>query len=53
MSKIKLNIEVETNKDSRVSVYVLSNYILRAIAGVAGANKAMILQYNCSAEKEG
>lgn len=50
MKKIKLSIEVEVNEGSRVSENELSCYILRDIAGVVGANKAMVMSYTCSNE---
>lgn len=52
MEKVKITIEVETNTESKVSAYVLSNYILRAIAGVAGNNNAMVLSYSCKGERK-
>lgn len=52
VEKVKITIEVETNTESKVSAYVLSNYILRAIAGVAGNNNAMVLSYSCKGERK-
>lgn len=51
MEKAKVTIEVETDDDSRVSARVLSSYILRAIAGVAGANRAIISSYRFDGHK--
>lgn len=47
---MKIVIEVKANSESKVSACVLSSYILRAIAGVVGANKGMILSYRCDHE---
>lgn len=49
---MKVIMEFKTNSESKVSESVLSSYIIRAIAGVVGANKAMILSYSCESERK-
>lgn len=50
--KVMMSIEIETDDDSRVNASRLSNYILRAIAGVVGNNNAKVTYYHYSEERE-
>jgi hypothetical protein len=47
-----MTLEIETDDESRVNASRLSNYILRAVAGVVGNNKATVLSYKYSEEKK-
>ena len=42
---VKIELEIATDKNSKVSEVELSNYVLRAIAGVAASNKGMVASY--------
>lgn len=46
--KVKIEMEIETNEESRVSAEILSDYVLRAIAGVVATNRAIVTLYKCS-----
>lgn len=52
MQKIKIEMEIETNEESRVPAETVSNYVLRAIAGVTAANRAIVTSYRCSKQGE-
>ena len=49
---MKIELEIKCTEDSKISVEVLSNYILRAIAGVAAANKGVVTKYSCEEENK-
>jgi hypothetical protein len=50
--RVAMTVEIETDDESRVSASRLSNYILRAIAGVVGNNKAKVLHYQYFEEEK-
>jgi hypothetical protein len=50
--KVAMTLEIETDDESRVNARRLSNYILRAIAGVVGNNKAKVLHYQYFEQKK-
>ena len=47
MQELNIEITIDIDDECKVSANVLPNYVLRAISGVTGANKAMIKKYKC------
>lgn len=45
--ELNIEITIDIDDECKVSANVLPNYVLRAISGVTGANKAMIKKYKC------
>ena len=41
MNKVKLEIEIVTSDKNKIQAETISNYILRAIAGVCGTNRSV------------
>lgn len=52
MQNIEIKIELATNEESRVSAETLTGYVLRALAGVTAANRAMVVSYSLTTKGE-
>lgn len=48
MNRVKLEIEIATSDKSKIQAETISNYVLRAIAGVCGTNRAVVTSYKCT-----
>ena len=51
MNKVKLEIEIVTSDKNKIQAETISNYILRAIAGVCGTNRSVVASYKCTMQR--